>query len=907
MITPKGIAGFKNIGINSLLLVVFLLFEPLNAQRKEITTPNDTIHILPNKRYTIPVTFFNPTQLKDSLRIFLKVPGTISVFHNIPENTVLERNSKKLSFILLKTNSKVRPALYPLKLHYGNGKIKRVKTIYINLQEEERTEASAISFPEEVKSDEEFYIKYLIKNTGNIADTLQLTYTNAVVGDDINKTWVLAPGKDFSIELPFFVPEQGVGKSYFMAETHYRSLHNGKLTKIRKSIPVYHSTHNNDEDRLTFPVTAGIKYFNNSLPEQENQSHFQFEFSGSGYIDTIRNKKVDFTLRGPSTLEQPRFGSYDQYSVNYTSEKLHVTLGDYPLKLNVLSLQGRWVRGAEIKTYFNQKNSIKAFYGRPRFFAPTNTLYGATYSYTNNKNFSYFLEWLQKEEDYKNKLHNGWIGTGGFNYKREGFTFQGLFSYSNTDAYKGHGFQINPQFRDDHINASIDYLYASKDFFGYYNDSELLNARFHYNFLKRLRIGIGYNQAQYNRQLGDLEFNTQPQYNMLFSDVRWYLKSTNYIQFKLYRRNNKDQAINATFNYKESGIRGILNWNFNRFNANIQNTISETVNYLITKNHNSGTSYNTRLALTYNPFNRLSVKPYTEHLATNRFNQNSSINETYWYYGLSVNYRTENFNGSVFWRNSYAKDELYKDRSFFNALLNYNINKRGLLSLSGGYTVFPSPLENKDLYFSLGYRHRFDIPLEKNRDKFSLMGDIRFYGQQLLNKTGIRFRVNNDEVVTNQDGHFVIRNIKTPSVRVDIDKNTLPAGYLTFEKFPQIVDLMENDVTRINLTLIKESSLKGSLSVKKAPYSKLQDFKIYLKLSNEDYQYFAEVNKKSIFRFMHIIPGTYKLEIINNLKKDRIEIVSMTDEVTLLPGKTKTENIELKETERKIRFVKLKK
>lgn len=903
----KGISDRNSIGFLVLLLFVAFLSGTSHAQQIEVTTANDTLFIIPNKRYTIPITFTNTAKHTDSLKTILETPEAWSVFHDIPNNIILNKNSDKITFVLLKANSNINPGIYPLRLHYGIHGIRRIKTIYLNLAKEEKTEVSIVSFPEEIRSNEETYIKYLVKNTGNISDTLYISYTNANMEKDVEKTWILPPGEDLSVALPFSVPEQGIGKSYFMSETHFTSLHNGKKMKARKNIPVYHSTFNNKEEQLLFPVTAGIQYYNTSLPNRENNSHFQFELTGNGYLDKTKKRNIDFTFRGPNTIEQPRFGNYDQYSANYTSEKISASLGDYVLKLNMLSLQNRWVRGAKAKINLNPKTSITTFYGKPRFFTLTNKIYGATFTRTNNRDFSYFAEWLQKEEIFKNELYNGWIGTGGFDYRKEGFSINGLLSYSNADEYNGYGFQLNPQFRDGSLSAAVNYLFASNDFFGYYNDSENLNAHLHYNLFKNIRIGVGYNQAQYNKQLDDFEFNTQPLYSQVFSEVRWRFKPADYLQLRLYRRNRKDRAEDVSFDYKEYGIRSFFNWNFNGLHASLQNTFAKTTNFLLPENNNTGTSYNTRLTLSIFPFDGFSLKPYIEHLETNRFNTVSSENEIYWYYGLTAAYKTQNFSGSVFWRNSYAKDELYKDRNFFNANINYNITKRDVVTLAGGYTIFPAPLENKDLYFSIGYKHRFDISLEKNRNKYNLTGNIDFYRTLNQNKAGIRFRINEEEVVTNENGGFTVKNIKNPSVTVDIDKNTLPTGYLTLEKFPQIIALKTEGITTVSATLIRESNLTGTLSVKKAPYSKLEQPKIYLKLYNEQHKYFAEVDKKSTFRFMHIIPGTYKLEILNDLKKYQLEIGTMPNEIILLPGETIAEDIELKEIIRKVRFVKLKK
>ncbi len=774
------------------------------------------------------------------------------------EDMYLEPEDYQIGYIPIKLKSTTRSGFKLLDVRVLMGDITVVeKTFDLFIKEKRKLTLDLISVPKYILDNQELTATYLISNLGNRNEYIKEL--------DLS----LSPGQTHEFQKSEIVKQSFSPYSYIVfnnivAEDNYSISSNSKSVKVYPSyIPDFDPFHR-------IPAEVGVSIFDVTNQKMNNIQNIQVFMKAQGYVNDKKEHFIEAEFRGPNRFNMSRFATYDRYFVGYNYKgKLKVNAGDFSLQKYRLPLFSRYIRGGEL-SYSFKKLDFSLYGGSPRFFNDTECLYGldATYDMTMNSKLS-LSNIIRKPSD--SNLSNINLTTIAYRLANDKITLNSSLNSSLETNNKGWGYEGNLAYNFKRTSASIDYLFASDEYLGYYNNSEYVSVNLNEKISTKYGLSFSYYLSKLNRQLNDFEFLSQPVSENYSAGFSGNYTNFNYRFDYFYSRSYDTSDLNQ-FNFIDTGVRFNTNFKFNRINLTNLVSYSDTQNKLF--NGFVSKSFMDRLSLTYSHNKYFSFGGFVNYISTNKFLDVQGF-ENLLFYGANVSFCKNNLNVNFTYRNNFAKDELVSTKSLFDIVASYSY-RNYMAGFKAGVYRSPEFFEREDdVFLNFTLSKRFGLPTKKKTDYSKLSVYVEKYGGNF--KEDITLVVNGVEYKPNDLGVYVINNLSSDNVLLNVLDQSIPNGYIIAESLPMPIKLSDVGDVQVDLNLVKGSILSGNINFENDKFNskvKNKDYVFYLKLKSKDNSYYTE-SRNGKFWFQDLKSGSYSLEVLNkdfskNFKESKI-------------------------------------
>ncbi|WP_415329222.1 hypothetical protein [Chryseobacterium sp. MMS23-Vi53] len=896
--------------IKNCALYLFILFPVfIFAQKENFVNKKDSL--LPGTSTSISFTIENPTS--ENKIYDIKVDTSSPHISPILKNGELKisSNENNIYIVPLKIATETPQGKYSVFLN-GTEKTtgeKFIKKTDFFVTGSRKITLNPLHSPEFVKAGEIISSTFLLKNNGNVSESLLLESKNAVVEE--GSSLILPPGESKIITVKKITnPNLGTNEYQNLNLSVY-SADNPKENQTAYTSVKIISVKPVEEDIFhRLPVAASLSFIGMRNRGEYNDG-FQGEIYGKGSLDKDNKNQIEFHAVTKNQVEFSSFTQYEEYFINYRREDFYIHLGDKNYSSSFLTEYARYGRGAEIR-FDLKKISFGGFYNHPRFFRDIKDEFNIYSTYKIAKESEITAGYLYKIPRTENiglsftnvrldsNAHLPYV-TGKFKLNKN-IEVSGEASYSKTDRTDGTAFMIQAIVNFEKLSGNVMYMRSSPEYAGYFNNTNNFNGNLQYKLSKRINIIANYVQDARNFQRDTL-FLAAPYRKFLQYGLQYkYAKKGSLMLYNGFQR-YEDRLMPKEFDYKERFFRATVDQQIGMFQINIEGQFGKTNNYL------SGFSGNSSIYsanISFEKF-RTSFNIFGSYAITSRYEM---LNQKQFYYGMRILSRlSDKTNFSLFYQNNYMPEEYFADRNLFELLFHQQIFRGHEFDLSGRYALQRGELGNKDFIFSLRYTLRMNVPTQKIADYTTLSGNINNLGVKKVE--GIRLQLGNHLSITDKSGNFIFKNVIPGDYVLEIDRSSTDINDIPNVNVPASL-VLANKENIFNFGLTSAAKIQGEIQYSEtgqasfAGYSFNKDKKkkdnIILEVSSGD-QVFRKMGIiGESFDFTYLRPGDWKVKVYRNGLDKRYKIPVDQFEFNLKPSETKKITINIIKQQSEIKY-----
>ncbi|SOE22179.1 hypothetical protein SAMN06298216_2629 [Spirosomataceae bacterium TFI 002] len=775
------------------------------------------------------------------------------------------------------------------------GEVVSTFQIETTVKEVRSIEVIALERPTFVEEKPVESIKYLVRNNGNTEEKVLLSSGGKIVGDaDI----VLLAGQSRQVVVAYNLPI-GLGSITKVSFDLGASIRNElKPFGLTFSVPYLTTNTKKSDPYHRFPIQVGI--LSNSLwSSLEKVSAFQFDIRGRGFLDLNKKHELTFIAKGPDRFNLPRFGNIDQYFVSYKSDIGRIAVGGNSFNVSQLIEANRFAKGIEIGKKIG-KWDVSAIYERPRFFNDIKSGAGIKSEYRIDGEKILKLNVFNKKHNYNSQWLSTNFASAGLAINKQKLQLESEASLSVTNNKVSTGVFNNFYLNLDKLKVSSNFIYAGKEFHGYYNNSIFAYNDISYKLAPKLQVSAFQSLSQINPSLDTFYYLVAPYSHNNGVELAFKPSSKHTFRVNVNKGGREDRMEVKKYHYKEDLFRYFYRGDFSKFSIRFDGDFGKVENLLEVADERKKTNQiRNKLNLIYKPVNNINIGGFGEYLETTRFSTTTNQSK-FLFYGVQSNVSLKNnLDMSLFYRNSYAPDELFQNQSFFDFSTSYRV-KQHEFSIVSSYAFTPQPVAEKNLFVSLKYTLHINAPLKKKKNLGHLNG--RVLGIQ---KSGVVLNLNGEKVMTDSTGKFAFYDLEPGRYMVGVNKSSLDFGNIVSGDGPLFVNVEANTTAGMNLKVVKSGSVQGKVIA----YDKEEDATEYLpniivEIFNKDFSRLTSTNKFGEFVFSEIEEGDYDIRIKSVDLGKKYKIENPSAKLIVEQGKEALFTFLLEPKKRKIQFQK---
>lgn len=823
-------------------------------------------------------------------------------------------NNKDIYIVPLKIATETPQGAHKITLKVFNkntGEETNITNEFIVLGHRKLTLIS-INSQEFVKAGETIKSTFLLKNHGNISEKIILESKNAIVNG--SKDLTLTPGEEKLVTVTKNTnPDLGKNE---VENINLSAISKNKLDEIiiaYTSVKVI-STKPVEEDIFhRMPVSASLSFVG-----MQNRGiykdGFQGEIYGKGSLDEENKNLVEFHAITKNPVEFNSFTQYEEYFFSYKRDKLFVHLGDKNYSSSFLTEYARYGRGAEILVDI-QKIRIGGFYNHPRFFRDIKDEFNmyTKYKFTKDSEITFgYLYKIPRIEQTNFTFSNVRLDSnahlpyiaGKFKINKN-IAVSGETSYSKTDKTDGTAFMLQTNAHFKLITGNVMYTRASRDYAGYFNNTNIFNGNIQLKVSNKLNLISMYNQDARNFQRDTL-FLAAPYRKYFQYGIQYrYLSNGSIFLYNGFQR-YEDRMMTKAFDYKENFFKVSIDQQLGIFQLNFEGQFGKTTNFL--SNFSGNSSFYTA-NIGFEKF-KTSFNLYGSYALSSRYQQQ---NQKQFYYGARVFTRfADKTSLSLFYQNNYIPEDYYTDRNLFELLFHQQVFKNQDFDLSARYNLQRGEMGTKDFIFSLRYTLRMNVPTQKTAEYTTLFGTISNLGVKKVD--GVRLLLGNHLSVTDKRGNYIFKNVAPGDYVLEIDRTTTELNDIPDVNLPASLVLDKNE-NIFNFGLTSAGNIQGNIEYSEHENSvtfaqqrikkdKKKKENLIIEATNGD-----QILKKIAvigqnFDFSYLRPGNWKIKVYRNGLDKRYKIPIDQFNLELKPSESKTITIHVIKQQTEIKYQK---
>ncbi|WP_076594844.1 hypothetical protein [Chryseobacterium sp. RU33C] len=771
---------------------------------------------------------------------------------------------------------------------------------------------TVLNIPEFVRAGETVRAAFLLKNNGNITESIVIESKNAVI--DNESSLVLAPNESKIITIHKVTSSELAQNEFQNLNLSVHPRNNPKETQdVYATTQVISVKPSENDIYHRLPVAFSLSFIGMQNMGVYNDG-FQGEIYGKGTLDKDNKNQIEFRAVTHNPVELNTFTQYEEYFVNYKRDKFFLHLGDKTYSSSYLTEFARYGRGAEIRYDFN-KVSFGGFYNHPRFFRDIKDEFNIFSAFKIRKESEVSVGYLYKTPR-KEEIRSGDVkldsdahlpyAKGKFKVSKN-INLSGELAYSTTQKTNGTAYLLQAEAILKKLNGSLMYMRASPDFAGYFTNTNTFNGNIYYNITKKISIFANYMQDAKNFQRDTLLL-AAPYRKYFQYGVQYKYLPSGFIILNNGYQTYKDRLEPKQFDYYERYFKVSINQQIGVFQINVDGQFGKTDNYLTGFSGNSS-FYSANLS--FQKF-KTSFNIFGSYAISSRYQLQ---NQKSLYYGARIySQLSDKTSLSIFYQNNYMPEEYFKDRNLFELLFHQQLFPGNELDLSGRYSLQRGEIGDKDFIFSMHYTWRPNIPVQKIADYISLSGNVSNLG---IKKTeGIRLILGSYLSVTDKDGNYMFKNVIPGNYFLEIDRSTTEINDIPTQTFPASLSLMNKEHT-FNFGLTTAANVQGQVNFletgeKDQPDSgqqlslkgKKKRESIIVEASSHDQTFRKVCYIGEDFDFTYLRPGDWIVKVYRNGLDKRYKISTDQFLFTLQPSETKKLSINIVKQQIEIKYQK---
>ncbi|MDP3312198.1 hypothetical protein [Lutibacter sp.] len=835
----------------------------------EISTKNIPENLVPGKNYTIVFEISNKTDNPLNLNCEFEVSNQFYLTNN-NKKVVVEANNKKIVLFTFGVNNHNPAGNYKSLLKITdniNNRPVATQEVFLNVPKLYNLAVEVIMAPEYLRLEKEFYCEYLVTNNGNSEEKITFESSNALKIVPANA--LLKP--DSSMVVAVFQQVQGNVSSKTMVLNNLKAYIVSKDLAFSNRVAVTLYPNNTKKPDLyhRFPITFSTIF--NSLKGLDTLNVFKFKVSGQGFLDRGNEHYLNFEYSGPSQSDIVRFGEFERYSVLYKNKKMEALLGHVNFSLSNITETSRYGTGG-IVSYDFGKTTASLFYVQPKFTKQISDSYGGKISQDLSDKAYVEAGFINRTLFEDNEEFNSQIFNIASFYAIDRFKINGEVAYESNYKTNGLAYSLAAYLNLKKLDLINSVQYSDKDYKGYIRNSKQLLSLANYRFNHKIDMQIGVDYRAINPVKDTINYSASPIITKYEAYFNYNVNRNNTIRVGGYFRNKEDQLSLQSYNFEEklATLSFYSRMPF-KYNLSWQNRVGKTTNFLAESTVPQNTFFSS-LSISGNVFKDLILGLNGDYQQSNKQSAENEIVKTF-YYGGNLIYNLKSYlNLNVFYKKNYDFDELDDAQNYLQAQLNYNYQKKHLLSVAVSQTSLPVFPIKKELLITASYSLVMNVPVSKNKTVGSLIGKI--ISAEKTNLEGILVLLDDHIAITNEKGVFHFYNLKPKTYRLYVKQSSLPKNKIIIMQQPIDIDILPNKETEVFLEMGNTGALFGQIIFEETTLMQSSQYikkmpNLIVKITKGDKTYYTKTDKDGKFWFKELSPGEWNVElIVKNLLND---------------------------------------
>ena len=848
---------------------------------------------LPGKHQTMIFQVTNQSDFSMQPEVNLELPSGWSIITAPPKFNLNPKESKRLLYTVVLSAQATKGDNYISISMKDKGIEIQKKDIKTTVKKIHNVALDVFDKPKYLREGDEFTCKYLITNKGNTDENIKLISRKGTIQGIVDFTIPIDSTKLVSVKQ--LIPKSN--KTQIIVNDLSIYLQDADTT-FAKNIPitVYPNQSKKSNVFHNFPVEASLLH--NTIDNNiDKTSFFQYDVYGKGFLDRKEKHYLELIAKGTNNSGIERFETINRHLLIYKYKNSKIQIGDFTFGLSRLLENIRLGRGVLYSQDIGKFNWV-AFYNQLLFFPTIKNQLGTSLTLKTNKHFLFKLNSIYREYV---KSENNSIAFSAISNYSDGNTFiKAEYAASFQNQKTGLGAFVNGLYKRRKLQLTSDIMVTGKDFQGFYNNSIFnatslnlvlnksfsLSSQVNYNFINPLEDAITAQVAPFNQSYA--------------AAIQYSKNKNNSHKIAYIFRNNKDRSEIEKFNYVENSLRYSYKYKSESFVAQMSAEIAATKNKMAPNQYIEGASFSTILNCNYSLKKKIKLGIFSDYSKSNRYTTESI---DYLFYGGSIFYNPNNrLQFNLNYRNNFPLEDLYKTNSIFNIDFKYKLNARNAISLIANYSQ-PSNSKDKDVFLSLKYDVKFDVPISKDKNLGSLKGRIKC--DEIDNVAGVILNVNNISSITNKKGEFEFNDLIPDKYYLTIDQLTYDRKYIPSQTIPLEIQITAQKTDTVTINFIKPVRVNGKITYQETTQIQSNGFKnklpqLIVKLENGVDQFFTIVNENGEYSFSEIKPGDWRISIVTKGLENKFEFVENNKNLKLNSGVNETIDFLVKDKSRKI-------
>lgn len=887
-----------------LWLCVFVLPENQVLANVNLFVLNKKEVLTPGSVYTLFIRVENEGKSIDFTGLEIVTPAKWTIItESFPKS--LEKDAAGKVLITFRTPEEERSGSFELSIsiHNATGHL-ATEVLNFSIIEVHSLDLQVIEKPSQINGAGPFQCRYLITNTGNMREEIEL---NSRAGKFEGRTIHLDAWESQSITIECVASDQIVRAVTLIADLQAKIQNPDTAYGLNIPIPFFPTKTLKVDKYFRFPLTFSGTIMNFSGGKNTVRSA-RYNVQGQGYLDRQQRILLGLLASGPNQYEQARFGQYDQYSLNLAIKSIgELHLGDLGVSLSPLTEYSRFGRGLSYKQILGPVE-VSGFHVKPRFFPNSDRMYGFKGKIEVSKKLDFQANWLNKNYALIDGKPESVIKSIATNYNGRTISFSMETAQSEFQNKVDYATQAQFDYSGQSLQLSGNFLYAGPDFTGYYNNSLLGSLSARYSISDKLSFSLSGTQNESNPQQDTLSLSILPKYTYYSTGVHYRYSSNQTFSLQMLLSRKKDRIKPVDYNFYDRLVQGSYYHRDDVSELSIEGSFGKTRNFLISsENDQEGNSFRSNIYYGHQVKSQFRLGGQIEFINTNKFTDQHT-NQQLLFYGARINYRRgDQFFLAFNYRSNFPLDELFQPRSFVDGEVNYRLSQAQNLSASAGYSIFPGTSNLKQFFLSAKYEHTLNIPLKKVLNLGGLRG--RLTAQKDEKISGIRLSVADQEVVTDLVGNFEFNDLPLGQNFLHIHPSSLRMNEITKTSSPIAVEIKAQEISELEIEVLACSAINGVIVFEKDKSTQSDAFvkqrpKIFLKVQNENSTFYTNAGEDGKFQFLGLRPGSWKLTVLDSGWATNFEISSTEQELTLASGQAVQLEFALKPKVRRLKFSK---
>ncbi len=446
---------------------------------------------------------------------------------------------------------------YPLRFEIsspGSNEIFNSLNIDFTINEIRRLQMTLADVPESVEAGAVIQGSFIIHNFGNKGEELSILPANCELLSE--KNFFLNPNesKVINVKSRTLSNLRRPGRSVLSLDAVIKNEQTqDTVGHISCAVRVVPKARYEIVEGRQLPVYIRLSHLTRKWQDGRVSSGLQGELFAQGTIDEAGENTVEVRLRGPDRFGLSMLGQYDEYYASLENSRVSVFLGDKMYTLSPMTEFARYGRGAEASMKINQ-SEFGGFYHRPRFFPDIKEEVAGYYRFNGINGTKISANLLQKK--YTAERGEAVLGSvhGVFTPISQ-TTVEAELSRGTFSGNWGNGFFLNINSRIvDKLAVSSNFIFADKNYPGYYNSTISFYGQGSYQLFKKLTVTMLYQEDERNAER-DTFFSISPISKTLQMGLSYHIGNGFSLLGNIRKMEQEDRMAGRKFHFVEDIAR----------------------------------------------------------------------------------------------------------------------------------------------------------------------------------------------------------------------------------------------------------------------------------------------------------------------------------------------------------------